>query len=77
MNNNERGAALVSKELQLEFEQFWQQHAAAKQLRARDLLLRSACPQLCGMCAAPCQGPAAACYAPFCAGPGVDPPPPF
>ena len=48
VNNNERGAAMVSREMQLEFEAFWRRHAATP-LVARDLILRSACPQLAGM----------------------------
>ena len=34
--------------MQAEFVSFWEAHAAAP-LAARDVLLRSACPQLCGM----------------------------
>ena len=48
VNNNERGAAMVSREMQLEFEAFWRRHAETP-LVGRDLILRSACPQLAGM----------------------------
>lgn len=48
VNNEERGAARVSKEAVLEFEDFWSRHASIP-LKGRDELVAMACPSLAGM----------------------------
>ena len=48
VRNEERGASRVSREAVLEFEAFWEEHAASR-LAARDWLLQRTCPGLAGM----------------------------
>jgi DNA helicase MCM9 len=48
VRNEERGVDHVSRELQMEFQEFWGRHAG-RELVARDWLLHQMCPSLSGM----------------------------
>jgi DNA helicase MCM9 len=48
VSNDKKGAVVITRELREDFEGYWRA-AAAHPLRARDLIVRSVCPQLYGL----------------------------
>lgn len=49
VNNDQRSASLLSEDERREFQRFWREHREADELRARDRVLASFCPQMYGL----------------------------